>query len=105
MCLWLVGSLLSNEKIQSGSHVNCQLQSAWFLVCSFILNKSCSSEKEVHKLHLSVCVVTAVIEEASSKPFGVDPQVMMSIVKGLYSLNPGKIFVSCQFVFRVVPSV
>lgn len=33
-------------------------------------------------------VLFAVIEEASSKPFGVDPQVMMSIVKGLYSLNP-----------------
>lgn len=29
-----------------------------------------------------------VIEEVSSKPFGADPQVMMSIVKGLYSLKP-----------------
>lgn len=35
--------------------------------------------------------VAAVIEEVSSKPFGADPQVMMSIVKGLYSLKPGDI--------------
>lgn len=30
-----------------------------------------------------------VIEQVSSRPFGVDPQVMMSIIKGLYSLKPG----------------
>ena len=35
--------------------------------------------------------VAAVIEEVSSKPFGADPQVMMSIVKGLYSLKPGDV--------------
>ncbi|KAL9982748.1 hypothetical protein ACROYT_G004841 [Oculina patagonica] len=29
-----------------------------------------------------------VIEEVSSKPFGVDPHIMMSIIKGLYSLKP-----------------
>ncbi len=35
------------------------------------------------------CWLAGVIEEVSSKPFGVDPQVMMSIIKGLYSLKPG----------------
>lgn len=29
-----------------------------------------------------------VIEQVSSRPFGVNPQVMMSIIKGLYSLKP-----------------
>lgn len=29
-----------------------------------------------------------VIDEVSSKPFGVNPQIMMSIIKGLYSLKP-----------------
>jgi len=33
-------------------------------------------------------VLFAIIEEVSSMPFGVDPQIMMSIVKGLYTLNP-----------------
>lgn len=30
-----------------------------------------------------------MIDEVSSKPFGVNPQIMMSIIKGLYSLKPG----------------
>ena len=30
------------------------------------------------------------MEEVASRPFAVDPQMLMSIVKGLYSLNPGK---------------
>lgn len=29
-----------------------------------------------------------VIDEVSSKPFGVNPQILMSIIKGLYSLKP-----------------
>lgn len=33
-------------------------------------------------------ILFVVIEEVSSKPFGVDPQIMMAIVKGLYSLKP-----------------
>lgn len=28
------------------------------------------------------------MEEVASRPFAVDPQMLMSIVKGLYSLNP-----------------
>ena len=35
------------------------------------------------------CSFTDVIKQVSSRPFGVDPQVMMSIIKGLYSLKPG----------------
>ena len=31
-----------------------------------------------------------VIENASSQPFAISPQTLMSIVKGLYSLKPGK---------------
>ena len=41
--------------------------------------------------HIVYNYVAAVIEEVSSKPFGADPQVMMSIVKGLYSLKPGDV--------------
>ncbi|XP_074615672.1 CDK2-associated and cullin domain-containing protein 1-like [Acropora palmata] len=29
-----------------------------------------------------------IMEEVASRPFAVDPQMLMSIVKGLYSLNP-----------------
>ena len=42
--------------------------------------------------------VAAVIEEVSSKPFGADPQVMMSIVKGLYSLKPGDIKIITELI-------
>ena len=58
-------------------------------------------------MHVSVFCVVAVIEEVSSKPFGVDPHIMMSIIKGLYSLNPGKVFLyahitlfKCQCIWR-----
>ena len=43
------------------------------------------------KTVLYTCVC-AVIEEVSSKPFGVDLHIMISIIKGLYSLNPGKAY-------------
>ena len=34
--------------------------------------------------------MAAVIEDVSFKPFGADPHTMMSVVKGLYSLKPGR---------------
>jgi len=43
-----------------------------------------------HKSFYYFIVLSAIIEEVSSMPFGVDPQIMMSIVKGLYTLNPGE---------------
>lgn len=36
------------------------------------------------------CFILDIMEEVASRPFAVDPQMLMSIVKGLYSLNPGK---------------
>ena len=54
----------------------------------------CKCKCHMHDCHSCIIVynyVAAVIEEVSSKPFGADPQVMMSIVKGLYSLKPGDV--------------
>ena len=42
------------------------------------------------------------MEEVASRPFAVDPQVLMSIVKGLYSLNPGKFSLSGLVLSRVL---
>lgn len=48
--------------------------------------------KELCRIFTSIVadngILFALIEEVSSRPFGVDPQILMSIVKGLYSLNP-----------------
>ena len=41
------------------------------------------------------------MEEVASRPFAVDPQMLMSIVKGLYSLNPGKFSFSGLVLSRV----
>ena len=53
----------------------------------------CKCKGHMHDCHSCIVYnyVAAVIEEVSSKPFGADPQVMMSIVKGLYSLKPGDV--------------
>lgn len=56
----------------------CQLHDWYFYEENLTVNYS----KEL-------CSFTEVIEQVSSRPFGVDPQVMMSIIKGLYSLKPG----------------
>lgn len=47
------------------------------------------------------CFILDIMEEVASRPFAVDPQMLMSIVKGLYSLNPGKFSFSGLVLSRV----
>ena len=60
----------------------------------------CKCKDHMHNCHSCIVhnYVAAVIEEVSSKPFGADPQVLMSIVKGLYSLKPGDIKITNELI-------
>lgn len=49
--------------------------------------------------------VFEVIENASSRPFAVSPQTLMSIVKGLYSLKPEFAERSPQLFARFIPNM
>lgn len=60
----------------------------------------CKCKGHIHNCRSCIVYncVAAVIEEVSSKPFGADPQVMMSIIKGLYSLKPGDIKIISELI-------
>ena len=43
-------------------------------------------------IHLFILLVE-ILSQSASQPFSTDPQILMSIVRGLYSLRPGTLYI------------
>ncbi|XP_020624518.1 CDK2-associated and cullin domain-containing protein 1-like [Orbicella faveolata] len=76
------------KRVAEELQVNNCLQNRFYVIPKLHTDLKTELWKLFTNLVADNTLLFEVIEQVSSRPFGVDPQVMMSIIKGLYSLKP-----------------